>query len=76
MHVEAVDVLLGIDGAQHLRLVHVLRQRKLHEDAVDRVVGVQLGDEIEDLAFGGVRRKAVVARLDPASCDALCFEPT
>ena len=62
---ETVDVLLGIDGAQHLRLVHVLRQRKLHEDAVDRVVGVQLGDEVEDLALGRIRRETVVARLDP-----------
>jgi hypothetical protein len=63
--VKPIHVLLGIDGAQHFRLVHVLRQGKLHEDAVDPVVGVQLGDEIEDLALGRIRGEAVVTRLDP-----------
>ena len=33
------------DRFEHGRLVDLLRQRQLHEDAVDRVVAVQLGDE-------------------------------
>ena len=40
-------------------------QRELHEDPVDRVVRVQVGDELEDLALGRVRGEAVVARVDP-----------
>ena len=61
---EAVDVLRRIHRAQNRRLVHVLRERQLHEDPVDGVVGVQLGDELEDLALGRVRREAMVARVD------------
>ena len=52
--VEAVDVLDGLDSADDARLVGVLRERELDEDAVDRVFAVQLGDELEQLLLGGV----------------------
>ena len=59
--VKPVDVLGRRDGVRHLRLVHVRRQRELHEDPVDLVVGVQPVDEREDVAPrscrpGGARR--------------------
>ena len=40
-------------------------QRELHEDPVDRVVRVQVGDELEHVALRRVRGEAVVARVDP-----------
>ncbi len=61
---EAVDVLLRVDGSQDLGLVHVLGERQLDEDSVDRVVRIQIRDEIEDVALGRVCGKPVVARID------------
>ena len=40
---EAVDVLLRVDALDHALGVDLLRQRQLHEDAVDRGIGVQRG---------------------------------
>ncbi len=48
---EAVDVLDRLDRADDARLVDVVRERELDEDAVDRVVPVQLGDELEQLVL-------------------------
>ena len=70
---EAVDVLDRIDGADHAALVDLRRQRQLDEDAVDRVVGVQLRDEVEQLgsvvSSGRRRSRASI----PTSSVALCF---
>jgi hypothetical protein len=52
--VEAVDVFLGGDRVEHRELADVLRQRELHEDAVDGVVGAELGHEPEQLGLGGL----------------------
>ena len=49
---EAVDVLVGSDCLEETLGVDVLRQRKLDEDAVDVVAGVELGDEGEHLVGG------------------------
>ena len=38
---EAVDVLVGVDRLDAPACVDVLRQRQLHEDAVDRGIGVE-----------------------------------
>ena len=62
---EAVDVLDRVDGADHAPLVDLAGQRQLHEDAVDRVVGVQLRDELEQLRLARLLRQAQVACLDP-----------
>ena len=40
-------------------------QRQLDEDPVDRVVGVQLGEQRQELLLGRVRGQADVARVDP-----------
>ena len=42
-----------------------VRQRQLDEDAVDRIVRVQLGDEREQLLFARRSGQAQIARLDP-----------
>src|SRR5207249_1361853 len=49
--VEPVHVLRRIDRARDLRLVHVRWQGKLDEDPVDRVVRVQLLEELDDLVL-------------------------
>ena len=49
---EAVDILIGSDGFEEPFGVDVGRQRKLNEDAVDLVAGVQVSDHGQQL-FGG-----------------------
>ena len=39
-------------------------QRQLDEDPVDRVVGVQLGEELQELVLGRVGREPEVVRVD------------
>ena len=51
---QAVDVLGRIDRRDHLVLVDLVGQRQLDEDPVDRVVRVQLGDQLEQLVLAGV----------------------
>ena len=73
--VEAIDVLGRIHGAEDSRFVHVPGKRELNEDPVDRIVGVELGDEVEDVALGRVGREAVVARVDPRLVRCLVLAP-
>ena len=62
---EPVDVLGRRDGVGHLRLVHVRRQRELHEDPVHLGVDVQPVDERENVLLARVRREPHVAGVDP-----------
>ena len=39
---EAVNILLRVDAFQDRMLVHMFRKRQLNQDAVDRIVLVQL----------------------------------
>ena len=57
---EPVDILDGRDAAEHQRRVELLGQRKLDEDAVDRVVGIELGEQLLEMARIDVGREAVV----------------
>ena len=50
---ESVDVLARVDRPDHSRLVDVPWGRGLHEDAVDCRVGVETGDEAEQLFLRG-----------------------
>ena len=45
--------------------VDAVRQRQLHQDAIDLLVGVEPGNEIEDGRGGAVRRQAMLERGDP-----------
>jgi hypothetical protein len=63
--VEAVDVLARRDGAQHQAGVDVRRQRHLHEDAVDLRIGVEPGDERQQLVLRGLGRQTMLEALDP-----------
>ena len=62
--VEAVDVLGRIDRVDHALRIDLLRQRQLHQDAVDRVVGVELRDQRQQLGLAGRRRQAVLEARD------------
>ena len=63
--VKTVDVLARRDGLQDTGFFDVCRQRQLQEDAVDAVVCVQFGDQLEQLRLGGVSAQAVLQRADP-----------
>ena len=56
---EGVDVLERIDGLRARVLVDLLRQRQLHQDAVDRRVAVEPVDQGQKLVGGGFGRGAV-----------------
>ena len=49
---ETVHVLRLVDGGDHLLLVDMLRQRQLHQNPVHLRIGVQSGDDSEQLLLG------------------------
>ena len=57
---EAVDILGGIDRQQHMRGIDVPGQRQLHQDAVDRGIGIQCRDQRQQLGLGGLGRQPVI----------------
>ena len=61
---QSVDVLAGIDGVEDEALVQALRQGQLHEDSVDRLVGVEGGDQFQQLLLRDAAGKPVLARVD------------
>src|SRR5215210_2934044 len=63
--VEAVDVLHRVDRLDHALLGDLVGERQLHEDPVDRGVGVQLADQRQQLLLARLGRQSQVARLDP-----------
>jgi len=58
-----------------VRLVEVGRQRQLDEDPVDGVVGVQPGQEVQQLVLGGVGRETEVVRMDADGGRGLLLSP-
>mmetsp|Transcript_73608 Transcript_73608/g.193102 ORF Transcript_73608/g.193102 Transcript_73608/m.193102 type:complete len:797 (-) Transcript_73608:17-2407(-) len=64
---EALHVLLGTDGAQHLLLVEVRGQRQLHQDAVHGPLVHELADGREQLGLSHVFREAQEASPEPAA---------
>ena len=72
---EPVDVLHGVERANHACLVDVVRQWELDEDSVDRVVRVQLLDLLQELLLGRLRRKADVPRVDAHLRGSRVLEP-
>jgi hypothetical protein len=73
--VEPIDVLHGGDRPDHARLVDVVGQRELHEEPVDRVVGIQLLDLLEQLLLGRLRGEPDVACIDSDLPGRLVLEP-
>src|SRR2546428_12700889 len=61
---QAVGVLVGIDGGERGGLVEALRQRQLEQDAVDPGIGAQRAQQLEQLALREALRIEAVARGD------------
>src|SRR6185312_7069627 len=57
---EAIHVLAGVDAVDQRVLVDVLRQRRLHQDAVDGRIGVELVDQREQFFLRRAARQVVV----------------
>ena len=55
---EAVDILPLVDRGDHLVLVDMLGQGQLHQDSVDAFVGIQVGDDAEQLGLADRLRLA------------------
>ena len=51
---QAVDVLAGIDRRDDAVGVDLVGKRELDEDAVDRIVEAEAGDQVEQLVLAGV----------------------
>ena len=56
--VEAVDVLARVDPLDDPSFVDVVRQRQLHEEAVDGRIGVEGLDGVEQIGLGHVGRQS------------------
>ncbi len=65
IRMEAVDVLQRIDGFGDAFLGDLLRQRQLHQDAVDRRILIERSDERDELGFRRRRRQVVRERAHP-----------
>jgi len=58
--VKAVHVLVWVDALEHDALVNVVRQRQLHQYAVNLRVRVEVADEGEKLILRQRCRKVVI----------------
>jgi hypothetical protein len=70
--VETVDVLVRTDALDHRLGIDVRRQRQLHQDAVDAVVGVEAVDQRQQFVLGR-RGRQVVRHADHAGAFAGAF---
>ena len=70
---EAVHVLHRGDRVDHAALVDVVGQRQLDEDPGHPLVGVQLGDEREQLVLRRVAASSWWMGSIPTSSQASCF---
>ena len=44
---ESIDIFLGVDGLDDLGFVDLFGKRKLHQDAVDGIVGIKITDSLQ-----------------------------
>ena len=73
VRMEAVDVLARIDALGHALRIDLLRQRQLHQDAVDRGIGVERVDQRQQLGFRRVAgRSCENERMPTASVVCAC----
>ena len=62
---EAIDVFRRADGFEHRFRINLRRQRKLHQDAVNFVAGVQVVDQFQQALGGGVRGPLDLFAVEP-----------
>ena len=70
---EAVDVLLRRNRLDDAASIDVIRQRKLHEDAVDGRIGIELFDQRNQFFFGGLGWQRMLDRIEAALLGPLAF---
>ena len=63
---EAVDILVRVDGVDDGLFLDVIGQGQLHQDAVHRPIGIQFGDEIEQVRLARVDVQSVLEALHAA----------
>ena len=73
--VKTVNILGGINGGDHGRLVNVFGKRRLHEDAVDERVVIKIADERDNLGLARVGRKFVLYRVQAQFRGLLVLRP-
>ena len=61
---QAVDVLFRPDRLDHRRLVEMRRQRQLHQDAMDRRIGVERLHDRQQVRLAGFRRQRLLHRME------------
>ena len=59
---KSVNVFRRIDGVEHSRGIDLLGQRKLHENPVHALIGVELCHKAHELVLRDVRRQLVIER--------------
>jgi len=69
--VEPVDVLAGVDRLDDHVGVDVLRKGQLNEDAVDRGVGIETGDDLPESILRRLGGQPELARQEPGLCGGL-----
>jgi hypothetical protein len=74
--VQAVDVLGRVDRVLDLDRVQPVGQRQLDQDAVDAVVGVELGHRGQHVLLGRVGTSSTRRDPMPERSAARCLEPT
>ena len=57
---QSVDILVRIDGADHVGFRDVIRQRELNQDSVHGRIRVERRNEVDQGALVGVFRQAVL----------------
>ncbi len=57
MRVKPIDILFRVDGLDHTVLADMLRQRELHQNAVDSHIGIEFMDFINQLLLGDFSRQ-------------------
>ena len=71
--VKAVDILVRVDGGDDQLFIDMAGKRKLDQDSIDRIIGVQLLDERNELVLRGLGGQLVLEALHPRFARRLGF---
>ncbi|MOA39363.1 hypothetical protein D3C78_1611380 [compost metagenome] len=59
---ETVHVFIRCDAFQHFHIVDACRERQLHQNAVDNLIGVQRINQLKQFCLGGRFGQIIRAR--------------
>ena len=72
---ESVHVFFFVDGGNDAVFVDVIRQRQLHQDAVHALIGIQVGNQRQQLLLGNAGRPQDGGILDSHDLAGLTLAP-